>query len=68
MLHTEDPCGYDTVMTAAELNEELTAAHPSAEIFVEVVYDHETLTAAVADVLHVTNVDGSAVVLRLAAS
>jgi hypothetical protein len=55
-------------MTVAELYEELIEVQPSAEIFVQVERGDETLTTAVADVLHVTNVDGSAVVLRLAQS
>ena len=53
-------------MTVADLLERLVDLPPGAEVFVLLVRDEETVTAPVTDLEEVAEVDGSAVVLRLA--
>jgi hypothetical protein len=54
-------------MTVAEVLEQLADASPSAEIFVLLEQDGETITTPVAELFEVNQIDGSAVVFRLVA-
>ena len=55
-------------MTVAGLLERLAPISPTAEVFVLVEHDGETITTPVADLFEVDQVDGSAVVFRLVES
>jgi len=54
-------------MTVAEVLEQLAVVTPTAEIFVLVERDGETVATPVAELFAVDQVDGSAVVFRLVA-